>query len=78
MKCTNEGCAGEYQRKLIDLVERHNGERYVICNVPALVCDVCGDTMFEPEIVRNLEKMFEKNPTPTKYTPMLNYRAETA
>jgi len=52
MKCSIEGCSGEYEERKIVHTVRHQGQVVVIDHVPAEVCSVCGDVLLKPETVR--------------------------
>ena len=41
MKCSIEGCPGEYEEQKIVHTVRHHGQVIVIDQVPAEVCSVC-------------------------------------
>ena len=65
MKCSFEGCPGEYEHQEIIHAVRHKGEIVVIDHVPAEVCSVCGDVLLHPEIVRQIEALLqEEQPAP--------------
>ena len=49
MKCSIEGCPGEYEERKIVHTVRHQGQVTVIDHVPAEVCPVCGDVLLNPE-----------------------------
>ncbi len=57
MKCTVEGCPGEYKEELLTLVKHRDGQLIVIDNVPASVCNFCGQTLISPETVRQMERI---------------------
>lgn len=73
MRCTIEGCAGEYEERKIVHTVRHRGEVIVIDHVPALVCPVCGDVLFTPETVRQIEKLLQTATQPTSMVPLYEY-----
>lgn len=57
MKCSIEGCPGEYkERKIVHTVVR-KGRVIVIDHVPAEVCTVRGDALLKPETVRRIETL---------------------
>ncbi len=68
MKCSINGCQGEYEHKLVTLTVRHRGELVVIGHVPAEVCNVCGDQLFEPETNHRIDQLLE-HPAETEPTP---------
>ena len=45
MKCSIEGCPGEYEMREIVHPLRYRGELIIIDRVPAQVCAVCGDVL---------------------------------
>ncbi len=73
MKCTIRGCPGEYERKTILHTVRRDQEVFVLENVPADVCSVCGDTLLEPDTVQRIEALFLKKTEPKKFVPMYEY-----
>jgi len=73
MKCTIEGCPGEYEPRRIVHTVRYKGQIVVIEDVPAEVCSVCGDTLLRPETLRKIEELLEANRPPTKSAPVYEY-----
>ena len=55
MKCTMQGCPGEYEARTVVHTVKRRGEVIVIDHVPAEVCGVCGDVLLAPETVRRIE-----------------------
>jgi YgiT-type zinc finger domain-containing protein len=49
MKCSIQGCTGEYKQKSIAHTAKYKGNLIVITDVPAKVCDFCGDTLLSKE-----------------------------
>ncbi len=47
-------CGGETVRKKVDHEYRKNGQYIVIKNVPAYVCQDCGETLFDSSVVKKL------------------------
>ena len=60
MKC--DLCQGEYTRKEITLSFQRQCKTVVVENVPALVCDLCGDTLLSETDVREVEQLLEQKP----------------
>ncbi len=59
MKCAFPGCPGEYEDKFIThKVEDSEGVSY-IDNVPAKVCQLCGDTILATETLTMIEKILK-------------------
>ena len=54
IKCTE--CDGTYVKKVLPF----NFHGQFIGNYPALICDVCGDTMHEGPVVAEMEKELKK------------------
>ena len=73
MKCSIEGCPGEYEEKKIVHTVRHNGQVIVIDHVPAEVCPVCGDVLLKPETVRRIEKLLKTASPPASTVPLYEY-----
>ena len=75
MKCSINGCPGEYEHKLVPLTVRHHGELVVIDHVPAEVCNVCGDQLFAPETNRRIDQLLEHRAEtePTQSVPLYDY-----
>ena len=73
MKCTIAGCPGEYESRLVIQTLRPNGHTMVIEDVPADVCNVCGDTLFSPETVQSLEQVLATPPQATHTIPAITF-----
>ncbi len=73
MKCSLEGCPGEYEDRKIVHTVRHHGEVIVIDNVPAEVCSVCGDVLLKPETVRQIEMLLRTENQPARTVPLYEY-----
>ena len=73
MKCTIEGCPGEYEERQIVHTARHHGEVVIIDHVPAEVCSVCGDVLLRPETVRRIETLLQTAPQPARTVPLYEY-----
>ena len=73
MKCSIEGCPGEYEQREIMHMERHGDEIVVIEHVPAEVCTICGDVLFTPETVRQLERLQRSSIRPTRTIPLYDF-----
>jgi len=73
MKCTIQGCPGEYEDRTIVHTVKHRGAVVVIDHVPAEVCSVCGDVLLTPDTVRRIETLLEHAPTPAKAVPLYEF-----
>jgi YgiT-type zinc finger domain-containing protein len=73
MKCSIEGCSGDYETRQIAHTVKHKGQVIVIDHVPAEVCSVCGDVLFKPETVRHIEKLQKTEIRPVRTIPLYEY-----
>jgi YgiT-type zinc finger domain-containing protein len=73
MKCTIEGCPGQYEERRITHTVRHQGELIVIDHVPAEVCSVCGDVLLSPQTIRHIEKLLDSRRKPTGTVALYEY-----
>ena len=73
MKCSIQGCTGEYEhRRIVHTVKR--GENIIVfANIPAEVCNVCSDTLLAPDTIQHLEKLMRSQEEPEKYAPVYAY-----
>ncbi|MCS7210788.1 MAG: YgiT-type zinc finger protein [Chloroherpetonaceae bacterium] len=75
MRCSIKGCPGEYEARLVDHVERRDGKPIVVTDVPALVCNVCGDTLFDVATVKAIDAIVKNPPRSTDFAPLFKFRA---
>jgi len=73
MKCTNSGCPGHYESRLIVHTVKKGRDVLVFEDVPADVCDVCSDTVLKPETVRHLESLLKQESKPRTLAPVFAY-----
>ena len=73
MRCSIDGCVGEYEQRKIVHTVRHHGDVIVIDHVPAEVCVLCGDVLLKPETVRKIEKLLQTQNQPTGTVPLYEY-----
>ena len=73
MKCSIQGCPGEYEAKRVVQTARRQGQVIVIDRIPADVCDVCGDTLFEPDTVRKIEALLQEERQPARTVPLYEF-----
>lgn len=73
MKCSIEGCPGEYEARKIVHTVRHQGQVIVVDHVPAEVCSVCGDVLLEPATVRRIEVLLQEERQPTRRVPLYEF-----
>ena len=77
MKCSIQGCPGEYEAKLIVHMVKRGDDVLVFENVPAEVCNICSDTLLTPETLRNFERLVQTETKPEKYIPLYEYTQES-
>jgi YgiT-type zinc finger domain-containing protein len=73
MKCSIEGCPGEYEERQIIHTVRYRGQVIVIDRVPAEVCSVCGDVLLKPDTVRQIEELLRAATQPARTVPLYEY-----
>lgn len=73
MKCSIEGCPGEYENRRIAHTVRQGDQVIVIDHVPAEVCNLCGDVLLKPETIRRIEKLLESQCEPAGTVPLYEY-----
>jgi YgiT-type zinc finger domain-containing protein len=73
MKCSIQGCPGDYDERKIVHTVRHQGRVFVIDHVPAEVCSVCGDVLLKPETVRHIEALLRTSAVPKGTVPLYEY-----
>ncbi len=75
MKCSNNDCPGGYDRKFVTHTVRPGGELIIIDDVPALVCDTCGDVLFEPATIEQIEHVLQdRGREPVATAPVFHLR----
>ncbi len=60
MKC--DLCGGEYKEKRISQSYNRFSKTVVVENIPALVCDRCGDILLSEETVEAIQDALKKEP----------------
>ncbi|MBF0292550.1 MAG: YgiT-type zinc finger protein [Nitrospinae bacterium] len=73
MKCNIKGCPGVYDEKKITHTVKSRGSVVVIDHVPALICDVCGDSLLRLETVRHIEGIVKAKAEPSQTVPLYEY-----
>ena len=73
MKCTIQGCTGEYEdRRIVHTIQRQ-GEVFALEHVPAQVCPMCGDTLLSPDTIRHVEALLRRQTKPQRMVPLYEY-----
>jgi YgiT-type zinc finger domain-containing protein len=73
MKCSIQGCPGEYVKRVIIHTVKSGSNVVVFEDVPAEVCDVCSDMLLTPETIRHLERLMQLQGEPEKHAPVYSY-----
>jgi YgiT-type zinc finger domain-containing protein len=73
MDCTDAGCPGTYEDRTVVHTVRHRGHVIVIDHVPAEVFPICGDVLFRPEVVRQIEAILMSADAPAEMVPLYEY-----
>ena len=76
MKCSIDGCLGEYEAGKIMHTVRHRGQVMVIDHVPADICSVCGDVLLRPDTVRKIEALLQDKHQPVSTVPLSRVRVK--
>jgi YgiT-type zinc finger domain-containing protein len=73
MRCSIDGCPGEYEEKLIVHTVRSQGKVVVIDHVPAEVCSICSDVLLGPDTIRKLEEILKSSKEPSDQVPLYEF-----
>jgi len=73
MKCSIQGCPGQYEPERIIHTVRKGSEIFVFEQVPADVCCVCSDTLLSPTTIKHLEDLLCTKAKPGKTAPVYEY-----
>ena len=73
MKCTIQGCPGEYEHCLIVHTVQRKKAVIVVEDVPADVCSICGDVLLTPETIQHIEQLLKHQPQPKRTAPVFEY-----
>ena len=73
MKCSIDGCPGEYEAEKIMHTLRHRGQIMVIDHVPADICSVCGDILLRPDTVSKIEALLQDEYQPVSTVPLYEF-----
>jgi YgiT-type zinc finger domain-containing protein len=77
--CRNQGCPGHYEEERITEALRFpDGHIIVIDDIPALVCDFCGDTLIDPDAAEELERIKAGAAPATGSVPLYRYGTAAA
>ena len=73
MKCSIDGCLGEYEAGKVMHTVRHHGQVMVIDHVPADICSVCRDVLLRPNTVRKIEALLQDKHQPVSIVPLYEF-----
>jgi YgiT-type zinc finger domain-containing protein len=59
-------CGGELVEKLTTFVYEEEGQVWIIRNVPAFVCQQCGEKEYNPETTRRILSFLKQPPRPAE------------
>lgn len=76
MKC--QMCEGRYEERLIARAYRRDGKVIVVDDVPAEVCDRCGDTLLKPETVERIQDALSKAQEAQEFAPVVHLSRKVA
>ncbi|MBU0512045.1 MAG: YgiT-type zinc finger protein [Chloroflexi bacterium] len=78
MMCSIRGCSGEDPENFISQVFIRDGKSVVVENIPARVCNVCGDTILGWETVEQLFGILETPQEPRHFLPAYSFEVVAA
>ncbi|MDP2950271.1 MAG: type II toxin-antitoxin system MqsA family antitoxin [Chloroflexota bacterium] len=76
MKC--QLCQGQYQERLVTRTYRRDGKIVVVDDVPAEVCNLCGDILLRPETVELIQDMLKMAEKATEFAPVVRLPRKVA
>lgn len=70
-------CHGKLKRTVTVYTQQYQGQFIIIENVPAWVCEPCGETYYEPQIVEAIQALIWSGAAPvrTVQTPIYDLKA---
>lgn len=73
-----EQCGGTYHKQAVVECFSIRGDTVCIEDVPALVCDVCGDRQFSAEVTARMQHILRERRTPDRHVPAYRFPKEEA
>lgn len=73
MRCRIKSCPGEYADRLINQVFNQEGALVVVKNIPAEICDFCGDTLLSAATSQRLDDILACKDTPREFVPVYSF-----
>jgi len=77
MNCETKGCVGEYTRTVVSRAFEFQGRTVVVEGIPAQVCDLCGETVFEAGTLDRVRAVLQRA-RPSHTAPVYAYEREPA
>jgi len=70
-------CKGSVVEKLVTYSQFVDGQFVIVENVPALVCEQCGERLYAPEVVEQLQERIwaKKKPMRVAHVPVYDLAA---
>ncbi len=60
-------CQAELTRQLTNYTQLYQGRMIVVENVPAWVCEQCGEVYFDPDVVDRIQRLIWSDSKPTRF-----------
>mgnify|MGYP005863101515 CR=1 FL=1 len=73
MKCNIKGCPGEYEARLLAQAFTKEGTVIVLRDIPAEVCDVCGDTLLDASVSQVMDEVLNSPGEPEEFVPAYSF-----
>jgi YgiT-type zinc finger domain-containing protein len=71
-------CQGRMTEQLVTYSQFINGQFVIVENVPALVCEQCGDRLYSPDVVERLQELIWSQAKPVRTVTVPVYDLERA
>lgn len=72
-------CRGEIQEQRVDVIRKRKGQVFIIEEVPALVCQRCGERYYTAEVARTMDEKIAEGINKTKRVisvPILSFNVD--
>ncbi len=76
MNCNVKGCPGQYQEQCVNLAEEMNEQIVLVRNVPAQVCDFCGDVLTTWDTMAQVTAFLASNPPVISTTSVYEFASQ--
>ena len=76
MKC--DICQGEYEEKLVARVYKLHKKSVVVEDVPAYVCNICGDTLLRTDVVEAIQEALKNADETREFAPVVRLTTRVA